>query len=190
MSAPVLSISVGSAVGSRAAAGPHRNQSFQVLAKRWAPEITATAGRLDTSWCSSTDLEQAALIALWHAVRMFRASQGDFDHYYRRAMKRAMLRERSRATPLYVARPDVVSLYDDEVDKIGYEMQTVDDVGVVSDWVGHLPTRLQQVFDLLYRQGFTQVEAGAIMGVTQGRVAQLHARLLARGRIELAELVA
>jgi len=121
---------------------------------------------------------------------MFRASEGNFDHYYRRAMKRAMLRERRRAAPLYVARPDVVSLYDDEAEKIGYEMQTFDDAGIVSEWVEHLPTRLLQAFDLLYRQGLTQVEAGAIMGVTQGRVAQLHARLLARGRIELAELVA
>ena len=192
MSTPVPSPSVagGNAGSASSAVGVRRVQSFQSLSVQWAPEIAATARALATPWCPASDLEQAGLIALWNAARMFRASQGFFDHYYRRSMKRAMLRERERSAPLTVARPDVVPLFDDEVEEIGYETRPFDDGKVVSDWVRRLPTRLRQVFDLVYRQGFTQVEAGAIMGISQGRVSQLHAQLLARGRVELAELAA
>ncbi len=166
------------------------SQSFQVLAKQWAREIAATARALATPSCPASDLEQAGLIALWRAALTFRSRRGPFDHYFRRAMKRSMKRERERVAPFTVAQHDVISLSDEELEKVSYEIDPFSDAKAVAEWVDHLPARLAQIFDLLYRQGYTQVEAGGIMGVTQGRVAQLRARLLERGRVELGELAA
>jgi len=166
------------------------NPSFQALAKQWAREIAATARALAAPSCPASQLEQAGLIALWRTALMFRSRRGPFDHYFRRAMKRSMQRERERAAPLTIAQHDVISLSDEALEQLSYEIDPFSDAKAVAEWVDHLPARVAQVFDLLYRQGYTQAEAGGIMGVTQGRVAQLHARLLERGRVELGELAA
>jgi len=149
---------------------------------------------LSAPWCKAADLEQASLIALWHAAAHFRSNRGVLDHYVRRAIKRAMVRERERSRPLTLRRPEFVSLYEehvaDLVSKVGYEADPFGLTEIVAEWVRGLPHQLAQVFELLYRHGLTQAEAGVIMGVSQPRVAQLHAQLLARGKTELVALAA
>jgi RNA polymerase sigma factor (sigma-70 family) len=58
----------------------------------------------------------------------------------------------------------------------------------VHDWAAYLPTRLQEVYQHLYVTGHNQREVARLMGLSQPRVAQLHARLLRYGRHDLAFL--
>ncbi len=53
---------------------------------------------------------------------------------------------------------------------------------LVAQWVATLPLRLRAVFCGIYRRELSQREVGARMGLSQPRVAQLHAQLLRLGR--------
>ena len=59
---------------------------------------------------------------------------------------------------------------------------------IVSVWVRCLPERLRDVYRYLYAEERSQREAARLMRVSQPRIAQLHQRLIERGREELAHL--
>ncbi len=183
------SYSVSSAVGNGATAS-RALLPFDVLVQQWKAEISASASALAKPWCKARDLEQAGLIALWRAMGHFKPTLGNFSHYARRAIKRAMVRECIKSSPISDIRPDFVSLDDEDFDGPGFEADPFSNTNLVGEWVRGLPERLAQVYELLYRQGFSQTEAAQIMGVSQSRIAQLHAQLLSRGKIDLVELVA
>jgi RNA polymerase sigma factor (sigma-70 family) len=63
-------------------------------------------------------------------------------------------------------------------------------ISEVTAWIDTLPFRLRTVYQHLYVDGLTQREAATVMGVTQPRIAQLHARLLDAGRRDLQHLAA
>ncbi len=56
---------------------------------------------------------------------------------------------------------------------------------VVRGWIGSLSPILRKVYDLLFVQELTQREAASQLGVSQPRIAQLRAELLAQGGREL-----
>lgn len=53
--------------------------------------------------------------------------------------------------------------------------------------IGQLPERQQQLLALYYQEELTLKEIGLVLGVTESRVCQLHARIVARLRIALTE---
>ena len=53
--------------------------------------------------------------------------------------------------------------------------------------VGRLPEREQTVLDLYYREGMTLAEIGAVLGVTESRVCQIHTKAILQLRARLAE---
>jgi RNA polymerase sigma factor for flagellar operon FliA len=53
---------------------------------------------------------------------------------------------------------------------------------LVADAIGNLPEKERTVIGLYYHEGITMKEAGAVLGLTESRVSQLHAQALLRLR--------
>jgi RNA polymerase sigma factor (sigma-70 family) len=58
----------------------------------------------------------------------------------------------------------------------------------IQKWINQLPLRLQQVYQLLYVEDYTQREAAVKLGISQPRIAFLHDQLKERGLKELRHL--
>jgi DNA-directed RNA polymerase specialized sigma subunit len=72
--------------------------------------------------------------------------------------------------------------------EVGHERTDLFVTCAVKRFIGLLPDKLRTLYELVYVKGCTQREAAAELGVTQPRVAQLHADLLQRGHQELGYL--
>ena len=55
-------------------------------------------------------------------------------------------------------------------------------VDLVTEAIGALPEKERTVIALYYHEGITMKEAGAVLGLTESRVSQLHAQALLRLR--------
>ena len=154
-------------------------------------ERAATAGArlLPGHAVQADDLAQ---MARCRVLRLLRKRGITSPRYVRRVIKNAILdgvrRERRR--------PDADPRNCLEVTDIA-ETAAVDEpvagddlADRVSGWIGTLPARLIQVFMLLYVRGLTQRDAALVMGISQPRVARLHAVILQRGRRELMPVAA
>jgi RNA polymerase sigma factor for flagellar operon FliA len=51
---------------------------------------------------------------------------------------------------------------------------------VLADEIAHLPQRERRVVELYYREELTMKEIGAVLGVTESRVCQLHSQAAGR----------
>lgn len=60
------------------------------------------------------------------------------------------------------------------------------EASAVNGWLPYLPVRLAELYEHIYIANRSQREVARLMHLSQPRVAQLHARLLERGRSELA----
>jgi len=65
------------------------------------------------------------------------------------------------------------------------EIGRADTISAIADWADELDPTLRSIYDYLYVAGQTQRQTAVAMGISQPRVAQLHARLLALGRRDL-----
>ncbi len=89
------------------------------------------------------------------------------------------------------SRPDLRDEFPEDVgaaEDEGAKHLTSDIARRVISWVASLPESLQRVYDALYVREFTQREAALAIGISQPRIAQLHAILLKRGGCDLASL--
>lgn len=189
--------------------------SFHHEVMRWTRAITCVASRYSNGRLEADDLRQEARIALWRATTSYKPLRGiPFENYARRVISnrvRSAIGSRRRS-PQNQAVPeleDPVSpggdapsdLDEDWARSLHHEAVLTNDdpaehfyLGERAQHVGHwaysLPPILGKVYSLLYEHDLTQREAAAELGVTQARVSQLHAQLLKRGRIDLADLVA
>lgn len=156
----------------------------------WEDDIKRAARRAALlrggSLDDAEDFEQAARIALARGARRI-PERG--EAYVRRiiqnAVRGAVRRERRALGPM----SDVTVGFDDNISDPRPEQES-ELVRLVLEWLSLLPARTQQLYELLYVQGYTQREAAQVMSVSQPRVAQLHADLLRRGRAELALMAA
>ena len=55
-------------------------------------------------------------------------------------------------------------------------------VDLVTEAIGALPEKERTVIALYYHEGMTMKEVGAVLGLTESRVSQLHAQALLRLR--------
>jgi RNA polymerase sigma factor (sigma-70 family) len=137
------------------------------------------------------DLDDAQDLAQEARLRLLRAASltpGAPVGYLRRVVRNAVLsgvRRERRAVTNRSPRGQALDF------RMEAPSNSPDDrINLVAEWVAALPGRLRIIYDLLYEQGLTQRQSGAILGISQPRVAQLHQSLLQRGRRELANLAA
>jgi RNA polymerase sigma factor for flagellar operon FliA len=78
------------------------------------------------------------------------------------------------------------SLEDDEVDPLG-ALLVQERVHQVAAAVGRLPEREQLVVTLYYHEELTMKEVGAVLGLTESRVSQLHSQAMLRLKGHLKE---
>jgi RNA polymerase sigma factor for flagellar operon FliA len=77
--------------------------------------------------------------------------------------------------------PQVADMRDDVNDPLA-ALESDDLKRVVARAVERLPEREQQVLALYYQEGMTLKEIGAVLGVTESRVCQIHSQAMARVR--------
>ncbi len=70
------------------------------------------------------------------------------------------------------------------------EVEEKEHKSLLSEEVSRLPEREQLVLSLYYERGLTLKEIGAVFGVTESRVCQIHTRAVARLRTRVAERMA
>ncbi len=134
----------------------------------------------------AADLAQEALLRL---LVVARRGQAHSERYIRRVLANAVKRGAARmlsGTDLDVG--------DEMLDAI-HEPPADEDRDVLADarirtWVADLRPALQRTYFNVYVLGTTQRAAAVDLGVTQPRVAQLHAQLLTLGHEELRSLAA
>jgi RNA polymerase sigma factor (sigma-70 family) len=136
----------------------------------------------------ANDFAQEARIRLLVALRTGRARP---ECYVRtlighavRSARRPSLRWASRYLP--PGRPRVSPEEDageTEFDVFkAAEEADLSDIVAVGQFIDTVPTRLCEVYDLLYVEGFTQEEVACRLRVTRQRVTQLHTELLRQGQ--------
>jgi RNA polymerase sigma factor (sigma-70 family) len=74
---------------------------------------------------------------------------------------------------------------EEDIPSVGASPEDVYGIRAVTRWVERLPSSLNAIYRVLYRDQRSQRQAGRILGISQPRVAQLHRELLDRGRVEL-----
>ncbi len=183
------------------AASPGSDLAFEAVLEPFAREIRAVAYRRRRPGVDVADLEQSARLALWRSTFSYNAHRGPFHHYARRAIKNAVRTEVAFWHPLMGKTEAVTETPCDATDYMSDDTVAEPDDTVaeptdpfvvtrIRAWVKSLREPLQRIYDLIYHQEFSQREAAHILGVSQPRVAQLHAELLDRGRAALSVLMA
>jgi RNA polymerase sigma factor (sigma-70 family) len=176
------------------AASSGSDLAFEAILEPFAREIRAVAHRRRRHGVDIADLEQSARIALWRTTFSYDANRGLFHHYARRAIKNAVRTEIGFWHPLTDQGEAVTQTPGEATD------DTPDDTVVeptdpfvttrIRAWVQSLREPLQRIYALIYQQELSQREAARILGVSQPRVAELHAELLDCGRGALSHLTA
>ena len=62
------------------------------------------------------------------------------------------------------------------------QLLTQERIEIVSDAIGHLPERERMVVTLYYHEDLTMKEVGAVLGLTESRVSQVHSQAMVRLR--------
>ncbi len=154
--------------------------------QRWDRDIRQAAisgaSRLSSSVVDADDLAQAARYQLLRATQRRPITS---PHYIRRLIRNAIL-SALRVEAKRLSRR--VDLTEDIAAPVGEDPDDL--VGLVTVWIKALPNRLQLTYDALYVRRLTQRSAGRELGISQPRVAQLHATILKRGRRTLLSAVA
>lgn len=161
--------------------------------KAWDVDIVRAAAAGARLLRSSAVLdEDLAQMARYRVLRLIRDRGITSPRYIRRTIKNAIIdgvrRERGH--------PDSDARNFCEINDISEAAEAIEDDADhdaserVSAWTATLPDRLAQVFALLYLRRLSQRDAARIMGVSQPRVARLHAEILHRGRRDLTPVAA
>lgn len=146
----------------------------------------AGARRLRSAAVDTDDLAQAARYQLLRAIRRHRITS---TGYIRRLIRNAILsvlRHEARRRDGDLGRR--VELTEDLP---AQSPEPPDNVAArVTAWITTLPDRLQHVYHALYVHRLTQRNAARRLGISQPRVAQLHAVILEQGRRALPPVAA
>ncbi len=165
---------------------PNANRLTEAaMATRWDADARRCARRwagLVGPHADQDDLAQEAQIRVLTVVR---ANARVPERYMRKVIGNAVLAAVHRERQ--VAEFEPVSDEAPAPDALEVDVQAE---RAVSSWVVLLPSRLREVFEVLYEQGCSQREAARLLGVSQPRVAQLHQALLEQGRRDLQHLAA
>jgi RNA polymerase sigma factor (sigma-70 family) len=151
------------------------------LLKDWDRDILfaarAAARRFQSAVVDADDFAQVARIHLLLAARRHRVVS---PRYIRRVIKNAILSAIRREVRHRDATPGTRLDLTDELPAPSPALP--DKAARVIAWVTALPDRLRLTYDALYVARLSQRDAAGQLGVSQPRVAQLHAAVLAHGR--------
>ena len=141
--------------------------------------------RLDPSIaCDVTDLYSIANFALSEAVAQYGSERGNFEDFARLFVWRSMGQHvrsirMDRNLPLTAARREQSPMLPDELaaqSQLGARLARA---------VSKLPERLRLVVWMVYKEGISQRESANRLGVTEGRLSQLHGDGIRRIRSEI-----
>jgi RNA polymerase sigma factor (sigma-70 family) len=178
-SAPALATEANNRIAAEAALA-----AFDRDIERAARRAARKYGGCDAD---AQDFAQAARIRLFRVVRRRGPKP---ERYVRRLIKHAVLRaaitEMRGFGSLSLHRTEVV------VDDTGAATIAAPEVTMeaVRSWLTALPGPLRQLVQLVYAEGASQRDAGKVLGLSQPRVAQLHASVLQSGRNSFQSLAA
>jgi RNA polymerase sigma factor (sigma-70 family) len=150
------------------------------MVERWDADVRRAARRWVGALGAQADGDDLAQEARIRLVTAARSLGGAPEHYLRRVIANAVLAAAQREGPAL----ETETLLEETPAKEP-EAGRADAIDAVARWTTELPTRLKDVYRVLYVEERTQREAAAILGVSQPRVAQLHQTLLSRGRVSL-----
>ena len=164
------------------------HSDIESLVNTWDSDIKRAARRATHAhglgYDAAQEFAQAARIALARTA----ASADELGTFYMRRVIQNAVRDAARRERRMFGVAAPLDDADTAVDPATEERSDLIDWS--ADWVSLLPRRLNQLYNLLYVQGYTQREAAPLLGVSQPRVTQLHQELLRRGRAELIERAA
>ncbi|MGE3804010.1 MAG: sigma-70 family RNA polymerase sigma factor [Gemmataceae bacterium] len=175
----------------RSSCGAERDRAFTELLHAWEPTVGFMARRYAPGSADIPDYEQIARLAMLRAVERYRAGNGNsFERFARKVLRNALLDERLRSQrrarrlayfetlpvePATDVHPAAEILREEASTAVRRELL-------------HWSQRLQEVVDLLYRQGHKPIEVARLIGRTPARVSQLIKRIRTLGRKSLAPL--
>jgi RNA polymerase sigma factor (sigma-70 family) len=134
--------------------------------------------------CDVTDLYSIANFALFEAVQQYGPARGRFDAFARLVVWRSMrqhLRSLSanRHLSLAAAQRESTPILPDE---LAAQSQLGVRVGLA---INKLPERVRLVMLMVYEDGISHREAANRLGITEGRLNQLHGDAIRRMRCEI-----
>jgi len=140
--------------------------------------------RLDPSIaCDVTDLYSIGNFALFEAAEQYGPAHGNFENFARSLVRRSMrqhvrsLRE-GRELPLNAGRSERMPILPDEL-ATRLQLGTRLDLAI-----SKLPQRLRVIVSMVYEEGISQRESANRLGITEGRLSQLHVEAIRRIRCE------
>lgn len=161
--------------------------TLETFLRRWDPYLVA-ATRRGTSGCRdlADDVAQETRIKLASIAGDARSRSAAFVHaVIRNALCTALARHRRQRDwkdeGSVLVTPDLAGTLEDI--EVALRAQAV------HEWVSGLPSPLCKIYQYLYERELSQREAATHLRVSQARVAQLHRKLLTRGRQQLAASV-
>lgn len=158
--------------------------AFQI---RWDPDIrraalaAARGDRVDAD-----DLAQQVRMRITAALRSFPDAP---TPYVRKVISNTLKSACRRDMHAFTTKSPNAQPVDEDIVAPTAEADEGRDATVTA-WINSLPLSMQQIYRLLYAEDLSQREAAQLMKLSQPRVAQLHRRLLERGRQQLTRLAA
>ena len=134
--------------------------------------------------CDVTDLYSIANFALFQAAEQYCPARGNFESFARLVVWRSMrqhvrsLRE-NRDLPLTAGRSEQMPILPDE---LATRSQLGNRLGLA---ISKLPQRLRVIVSMVYGEGISQRESANKLGITEGRISQLHGEAIRRIRCEV-----
>lgn len=158
--------------------------SIEDAVRELAPRVRAMAASRVTCPGLRDDAYQEGLIAVARAATRFDAATGTPFRNYAVAAARNEISKCAQRNRLKESTGHTLD------SRLGSYRDADSLREIVEEWLTTLPQRLQQIFEGLYVNGFTQRELAMLLGVSQPRIAKLNSELIECGRRAFAPLAA
>jgi len=162
----------------------------------WQNYIKRAADKAAFGMFGPDDAQQVASIAFMSARRRYDGAKGPFENYAKVAIRRALVKARAAEQRHWHGREDPD---DDRLHEVGLDVSAEEDsrleaiasadkARAIDRWRPSLPPKLATVCSELYFQDRSQRSLATTEGVSQPRISQRNADLLARARMALGHL--
>ncbi len=81
-----------------------------------------------------------------------------------------------------------MAISDPDAPEVGAELERHELIEELAEAIRELPEREQLVLSLYYKDELTMREVSKVLGISESRVCQLHARALSRLRVSMARI--